>query len=52
MDIHNITSNKSSIMNRKIIIHDVSFILLAETFPEVFPKQKGYIVISESFALN
>ena len=28
------------------------FMLLAEKFPEVFPKHKGCFFISESFALN
>ena len=30
----------------------VIFMLLAEKFPEIFPKHKGYFFISESFALN
>ena len=54
MDIDNIASIKSSIINR-IDTYPFSpafFMLLAEKSPEIFPKHKEYFAISESFALN
>ena len=42
MDIDNITSIKNSII----------LMLLAKKSPEILPKHKEYIFISESFALN
>ena len=56
MDIDNITSIKSPIINRKVVhthpLNPVFFMLLAKTFPQTFPKHKGCFFISESFALN
>ena len=55
MDIDNITGINSSIMNRKIIHTPTSshfFMLLVEKSPEIFPKHKESLIISESFALN
>ena len=54
MAIDNITSIKSSIINRKIIRHPfnpVILMLLAEEVSEINPKHKGYFfLISESLA--
>ena len=55
MDIDNITSIKSLIINRKSLTHPFNldfFMLLAEKSPKIFLEHKGYIFISESFALN
>ena len=51
MDIDNINNIKSSKINRKIV-YTFIFMFLAEAFPEIFPKHKGYIFISQYFALN
>ena len=50
MDINNITSIKSPIINRKIVQTHPFCILLTEKSPEIFPKQKERFFISESFA--
>ena len=52
MDIDNITSIKSSLINRKIVHKIVFFMLLSEKSLEIFSKRKGYFFISESFAMN
>ena len=57
MDINNITSINSAIINKKIVHTPISSCFLFSMFlagksPEIFPKHKGYFFISESFALN
>ena len=55
MDIDTITSIKSFIINRKIVntfFNPVFFTLLAKKSPKIFPKHKGYLFVSELFALN
>ena len=56
MNIVNITNTKNLIIKEKLYTHPfspvVSFMLLAEKFHEIFPKQKTYFFISESFTLN
>ena len=50
MDIDNITSIKSSVINKKSYTHPFNvagffFMLLAEKSPELFPKHNGYFSI-------
>ena len=56
MDIGNITSINSLIINRKTVKKNHLILLfrgvLAEKSPEIFPKHKEYFFISEYFALN
>ena len=56
MNINNITNIISFIINRKIIqtnTHVTCFLkLLAKKSPQKFSKHKGWLFISESFALN
>ena len=56
MDNDDIISIKSSRVNKKIAhthpFNPVFSMLLAETSPEIFPKHKRCLFISESFALN
>ena len=55
MNINNITSINNIIINRKFV--DISILSCffhvkdVKSF-EIFPKHKGYLFISESFALN
>ena len=54
MDIDKITGINSAIMNRKIIHTPTSshfFMLLVEKSPEIFPKHKESLIISEYFAI-
>ena len=55
MGIDNITRIKSPIIKKKIVHTPISscfVMLLAEKSPEKFPKQKEYVFVSESLALN
>ena len=49
MGTDNITSIKSSVMYP---FDPVFIMLLAEIYPEIFPKCKKYFFISESLSLN
>ena len=54
MDINNITSIKSPIINRKTVhtpFNPVLSMLLAETSPEIFPKHKEYFFLFQSLLL-
>ena len=59
MNIDDTTSINNTIIKKKKKIADISvgfcfffFMLLAVNYFEIFPKQMGYVFISESFALN
>ena len=55
MDIDNITNINNIIINTKIIkypFNPIFFILSTEISFAMFLKHKGYLFISESFALN
>ena len=57
MDISNISSIKSLIINRKIVHTPIKpcfffMLILAEKSPEILPKHNKYFFISEFFALN
>ena len=55
MAIDNITSIKSSIINRKIITHPfnpIILMLLAEKVSEINPKHKGYFFLFQNVLLR
>ena len=54
MDINNITSIKSSIINRSLYTHPcnpIFFILLAKKSPEILAKHKRHVFLFQSLLL-